>query len=466
MKNPANAETRSVASLPLEADRSRISFAVALITILFCVPAGRANLILNGDFGNGVSPWKVVSSGGASATLLNQSGTGKVDILSGGTARSQVQMKQTLAYDLQATIAYTVSFQARAAASKVIDIALCDASGAVLWSQPNVTVSTANSTFNYTCTIGINLSGAYLRFYLGGNNTDIVLDNITIAPSAKLTWAPPTLTNPITITLTATNNLPALAAGQDYIIKLPAVTRTKRTEISGGRHVVIVGGHVRLITSNQHGFVVKNGDAGRIVHIEGCLITAAAGAEGDAVDLNCPTSIVQIQNVRVEHLTGTVSSLHADIIQAWGGSLECRVDHLTGSSNYQGLFLIANYNSNHNFIFKNVNMVMEPEVAPGASGGDTVWLDRGLSGGAGGPVPTFFSNVYAVPRSGENLDTTVFPGPTTADPLERPAFSNGFLTWPNLSWVSGGIRQGSPPGGDFVPSGAAGIGYISPGYLP
>lgn len=436
------------------------------LAMLLGVPAAHANLLLNGNFASGTSPWTLSTSGGASATLANQSGTGKVDILLAGTSRSNIQLRQTLTYDLQATIAYTVTFQARGAASKLIDVAICDSAGSTVWSQANVSVPYTNTTFSFTYTAASNLAGAYLRFDVGGNITDIVFDNVVITPSAKLTWAPPTLSNPTTINLTATSNVGALAAGTDYIIKLPSTTRTKRVEISGGRNVQIIGGHVQLVTVNQHAFVVKNGDDNRVVHIEGCLVTTAPGAEGDAVDLNCPTSIVQVQNLRVEDITGTKDTLHGDIIQAWGGSKELRVDHLTGSSDYQGLFLIADYNRNQSFIFKNVNMLMKPEVSAGALGGDTVWLDRGLSGSKGGPVPTFFSNVYAQPRTGENLDTTVFPGPTASNVAERPVLSNGFLSWPNLVWVTGGLRQGTPPGGDFVPSGAAGIGYTSPGYLP
>ena len=43
------------------------------------------------------------------------------------------------------------------------------------------------------------------------------------------------------------------------------------------------------------------------------------------------------------------------------------------------------------------------------------------------------------------------------------------IAWPALSPLSGGlvsgdVRLGPPPGGDFVPTGSVGVGYRSPGY--
>jgi hypothetical protein len=42
-------------------------------------------------------------------------------------------------------------------------------------------------------------------------------------------------------------------------------------------------------------------------------------------------------------------------------------------------------------------------------------------------------------------------------------------TWPTLEsqgWVTGDMRLGAPPAGDFVPDGSVGLGYVSPGYQP
>jgi hypothetical protein len=38
-----------------------------------------------------------------------------------------------------------------------------------------------------------------------------------------------------------------------------------------------------------------------------------------------------------------------------------------------------------------------------------------------------------------------------------------FGTWPALPYA-GGVTAGAPAGGSYVPAGAAGLGYVSPGY--
>jgi hypothetical protein len=38
------------------------------------------------------------------------------------------------------------------------------------------------------------------------------------------------------------------------------------------------------------------------------------------------------------------------------------------------------------------------------------------------------------------------------------------LSFPNSPQITGVLNEGVPPGGDFVPVGVAGTGYVSPGY--
>ena len=42
--------------------------------------------------------------------------------------------------------------------------------------------------------------------------------------------------------------------------------------------------------------------------------------------------------------------------------------------------------------------------------------------------------------------------------------ANGTITWANTWAVFGFVTSGDPPGGDYVPRGVAGLGYVSPGY--
>ncbi len=153
-------------------------------------------------------------------------------------------------------------------------------------------------------------------------------------------------------------------------------------------------------------------------------------------------------------------------IQTFGGSKEMRIDRLTGESDYQGFFLPGNA-KNTNFILKNVNLIMDPPLNSTAKGGYAFWLDLGQKDGSA-PVPTQSYNFYVQPRTGRALDTSVAPDRGSGDPQNTwPTEANGYLTWPNLSYVTGGIYDGLPPDGiDFVPASSVGNNYVSPGYLP
>ena len=67
---------------------------------------------------------------------------------------------------------------------------------------------------------------------------------------------------------------------------------------------------------------------------------------------------------------------------------------------------------------------------------------------------SFNSETY--PNSGsQSLDGTVIHSTINA---------NGTITWANTWAVFGFVTSGDPPGGDYVPRGVAGLGYVSPGY--
>lgn len=42
--------------------------------------------------------------------------------------------------------------------------------------------------------------------------------------------------------------------------------------------------------------------------------------------------------------------------------------------------------------------------------------------------------------------------------------TNGDGSWPTLTRTTGGVHEGPPSSGDFVPLGVAGLDYVSPGY--
>ena len=268
--------------------------------------------------------------------------------------------------------------------------------------------------------------------------------------SAPLTWAPPLLENPQTIEIAkviqerATWGSPAhvkLELDKDYIIKMPPEPLTTKggLGISGGRNVVLIGGEIRFedispeeSTALERRAVYINRATGT-VHIEGLLITGQSPAEGFNVDLREPNAILQIQNVRVENLRGTREGHHADVVQTWAGPAELRIDRLTGTSDYQGCFLAPFQHFKEaevkQFEFRRMNL---------KTGGYVYWQL--------GTFPIVLEDVWA-------------------DSVELERKWPELMLWPKGDPVWKDVKKGSPPGGDFVPAGVAGLNYKSPGYL-
>lgn len=172
-----------------------------------------------------------------------------------------------------------------------------------------------------------------------------------------LTWPAPSTAGYTDWTIPATGGEQHLDPAVDYRILAPSKI-TGPVRLRGGRNVVWVGGHVELSGLNapaeadSAGVSVENHPtlapvAGRIVHVEGLRLDGLSLTQG--VRWNAPSTIIQLANLHVarvtfkncDHRDGT-SGLpinHPDVLQGYGPAQEVRVDGLTGSSMYQGIFL-------------------------------------------------------------------------------------------------------------------------------
>jgi len=178
------------------------------------------------------------------------------------------------------------------------------------------------------------------------------------AGDGRLQWPPPDGWQDFTtIEVAASGGRLRLDDDTDYRLLAPDVI-TRPVEIVGGGDVVWVGGHVRIEDAGvvgageRRGLLVRDDgdeDDGRTVHLEGLLFDGDDLSEG--VDIDAPSAVVQIANVRVEAVTfrsaddrdgtGAYEELgdnHPDVIQTYGGFRELRIDGLTAASAYQGLF--------------------------------------------------------------------------------------------------------------------------------
>jgi hypothetical protein len=293
----------------------------------------------------------------------------------------------------------------------------------------------------------------------------------------KLAWAPPQL-HQATVVHAPNGQNPAilrLDPQRDYVVKLPRHGLRGTLEINGGHNVVLIGGEVTVpSTANQ----TDNGADGTdtaiyvrestgTVHIEGVLIRADANTQFDGIDVNAPKATVQVENVRVEDVYGSLTTEHADVIQTWGGVKQLDVDGLTARGDYQGLTVSPDLGEVGSVHLKHVDLTVEappPSLArETVGGGIMLWLTSGTDTCDSATVT--LKHVFIADLTNRvRPANTVWPSSTSG--LEcASTVSDGRIEWPGLP-VSGAVDIGVPPHGSFVPAGVAGNEYRSPGYQP
>jgi hypothetical protein len=317
--------------------------------------------------------------------------------------------------------------------------------------------------------------------------------------SRTLTWAPPQCGDAehqcttLYLQNTGSHQAPSLDYSTDYRIYLPTDgPLVGGLTISGGRHVEIIGGEIQLTYpcssdgSNCMGiYIAKN--APGTVFVEGVWIrnahnvgrTCPGGASstsqscstGDGIDVNTANNgrinvnTITLQNIRIDGISGCSGySDHADVFQPYQAPEDTiQIDGMTGVTNCQGLMLDPDlaYSEWHTFpssiTVKNTNVKITSNPYPGSGHGPTWWLTHGTSCASG---PVSLSDAYSSePRT--DGPPSIWPNP--GDHGCGAQYSRGVVRWSDAR-INGSIRTGEPPGGDFVPPGAAGLGYLSPGY--
>ena len=257
---------------------------------------------------------------------------------------------------------------------------------------------------------------------------------------SQLTWAPPTLDDPVVINVTASNHNLDLDPDQDYELRLPEEPLEAEGGVSviGGHDVVLIGGEISVPaqsdTNPQSVRALFLKDQTGTVHVEGLLMSGDGLAEGINLDQR-EGAVVQLENIRVgTTLEGSYEGHHADLLQSWSGPAELRVDGLSGTTGYQGFFLLPRQFGDTKpdlFDLRRVDIV-------GAEGSAyLLWRDEN-------DWPMVTQDVWVDPPGGRG---------------------EGLVLWPVGDTSSfEGVQTGRPPGGDFVPDGVAGVGYVSPGY--
>jgi hypothetical protein len=135
-------------------------------------------------------------------------------------------------------------------------------------------------------------------------------------------------------------------------------------------------------------------------------------------------AVVQLVNIRNDTVHGSRATNHADVVQSWAGPRELRIDRLTASSQYQGLFLLPHQFYNGpigTWDLRNINIIGT------AGSGFLLWKESGAA--------IRFANVYVSKVDGRQDK----------------------MMWPNAAaWPGVAMRKTT----DFVPAGSAGATYV------
>jgi hypothetical protein len=271
----------------------------------------------------------------------------------------------------------------------------------------------------------------------------------------KLAWAPPTLSSPTTIAVAQGDQRINLDTTKDYIIRLGSSTHAGGVGLSGGRNVVVIGGRIVPPAGSAMAVGLGISNATGTVHVEGVSFDGASGREFDAIQINAPKATVQLENIRATGLRGSYDTNHTDIVQPWGGVARLRVDRLTGTTNYQGVFNQPDLGPVGPVELRHVDLAYDNVGAK--TGGYLLWFTKGCDA-----ARTTLNDVYVKGRQGSSLGSTVWP--PTGQATNCPAVVSGATaSWPALP-ITGVARWGAPPGGSFVLPADAGTAYRSPGY--
>jgi hypothetical protein len=145
--------------------------------------------------------------------------------------------------------------------------------------------------------------------------------------------------HPTTVVLSASNRDLKLDPRRDYILACPTGVDAMSAgpSIWGGHNVVLDGCDLH-VTRAGGGMTLKN-QTGTIwvhdLHISGPSLL-------EGIDLQEPDATVVLRDVLIDTVHGSHDTNHADLIQTWAGPRRLLIDGFTGTTDYQGFFLLPN----------------------------------------------------------------------------------------------------------------------------
>jgi hypothetical protein len=255
-------------------------------------------------------------------------------------------------------------------------------------------------------------------------------------------WDRPTLRQPQTITITNTNRNLALPQSRDYVLRCDpgVVVLQSRLVVWGGHNVVLENCNLRVDTSDWAAYLQHQ--SGRLwvhdVHFGGDHLTGG-------IQMQEPGATVVMRDVAFDRVYGSYQTNHAELLQTWCGPTRLLIDGLSGSTTYQGLFMLPNQWCSTPISLFDLRHVDIDD----SQGAVALWLGD-VNGGLSA-MRLHVNDVYVVPNPRR---------------LWR-----GWWLWPQPpagTWSR--VIAGSPPGGTYVQptsGGARGVDESSvPAVLP
>lgn len=174
---------------------------------------GQTNMLSNGNFSSGLSPWYSYVDPTASATVSVSNGVLKAAISNGGLETWMVSLYQGN-LRIETGEEYVVTFDAKADGPRTIHAFVGQSAEPYdIYSADNViNLTTTMTTYTYTFTMAaVTDSTAVIEFDFGTDTTDVYIDNVSLAKAVVTPTPMPTAT-PIIINVAL--NKPVVASGQ------------------------------------------------------------------------------------------------------------------------------------------------------------------------------------------------------------------------------------------------------------
>ena len=274
---------------------------------------------------------------------------------------------------------------------------------------------------------------------------------------------------------------------------MPDVPVTGQIATVGGRHIRIIGGKIGGGTSFNGTYGIVARDLRGSLFIEGVDIDFSQLWDRDQIvaDGNNPAGTnragwtypdLYVQNVRLIGSKFSGGAMHPDAIQKQGPMGRLFIDKMTVETSYQGFQISATSFSDgpaqelytEGMDYTGISRTNLRQRLDWKSG-YLMWLawDAGSNGSFAGedPWPIVLDDVWVNGIAGTNLGsnlawprTTTTAGENGQDPRMVVNGDGASATWKPAAQISGTLRKGNPPAGDFVPAGRVGSSYVSPGY--